>query len=80
MASKKVPKKKTSKLTGPKSTWRPKKLGPNEIADLRIINDWAKALHRWAKIVTDEARRSERMRQIVKGANHIPDPPDPPFT
>lgn len=78
--SKKKGKKKEPKLTGPKSRWRSKKLGANEIADLKIVNQWAKALFRWATIITAETRRSERLRQLVKGANHIPDPPDPPFT
>jgi len=67
----------SKKPKGPKSKWRSKKLTPNPLPDLKIINAWARELHRWAKIVTDEVRDYEA--STVNSQNHIPDPPDPPF-
>jgi hypothetical protein len=64
-------------LRGPKSKWHSKKLKNNVQQDLRDINDWAKELYKWAKIITDESRLFEYSH--VHQANHIPDPPPPPF-
>lgn len=64
----------TKKLKGPKSKWTPKK---HSDADLKTLNAWAAELHRWAAIITSEARIAEGARP--SSSNHIPDPPDPPF-
>ena len=65
-------------LKGPPSPWHSKKLRDDEAADIKTINAWAKELYKWAQVITDEARQFEAS-QAAAPANHIPDPPPPPF-
>jgi hypothetical protein len=68
----------SGKLKGPKSAWDPRKASDDSIADLQTINDWAKELQKWAKIITDGARQFEASG--ASATEHIPDPPPPPFS